>query len=103
MSAVGSGRMILGLAAPLPGEGSRYYRFIVVVVNLVGRVTRQMLRLFTKVFDGSHLGMACVEYHQVRSLSIFADARRPLDIDGEVKGTTPVSIQTISGAVRIFC
>jgi len=54
------------------------------------------------VFDGSHLGMACVEYHQVRSLSIFADARRPLDIDGEVKGTTPVSIQTISGAVRIF-
>jgi YegS/Rv2252/BmrU family lipid kinase len=72
-------------------------------VVILRRASRwQMLRLFTKVFDGSHLGMACVEYHQVRSLSIFADARRPLDIDGEVKGTTPVSIQTISGAVRIF-
>ncbi len=62
----------------------------------------QMFRLFTKVFDGSHVDMSCVEYHQVRSLSILADDSEPLDLDGEIKGTTPVSIQTIPGAVRIF-
>ena len=72
-------------------------------VVIVRRASRwQMLRLFTRVFDGSHVGMPCVEYHQVRSLSILSDERRPLDLDGEIKGTTPVSIQTISGAVQMF-
>jgi diacylglycerol kinase family enzyme len=35
-------------------------------------------------------------------LSILSDERLPLDLDGEIKGTTPVSIQTIPGAVRVF-
>jgi diacylglycerol kinase family enzyme len=26
-----------------------------------------------------------------------------LDLDGEIKGTAPVSIQIIPGAVRMFC
>lgn len=62
----------------------------------------QMFRLFAKVFDGSHVDMPCVEYYQVRSLSILSDDREPLDLDGEIKGTTPVSIQMIPGAVRFF-
>ena len=61
-----------------------------------------MFRLFARVFDGSHVDMPCVEYHQVRSLNILADDQEPLDLDGEIKGTTPVSIQTIPGAVRFF-
>lgn len=73
------------------------------VVLLRRASRRQMLRLFAKVFDGSHLAMNCVEYHQVRSLNILCDDRRPLDLDGEVKGTTPVSIQTMPGALRVFC
>jgi YegS/Rv2252/BmrU family lipid kinase len=62
----------------------------------------QMFRLFAKVFDGSHVDMPCVEYYQVRSLSILSDDCEPLDLDGEIKGTTPVSIQMIPGAVRFF-
>jgi YegS/Rv2252/BmrU family lipid kinase len=62
----------------------------------------QMFRLFAKVFDGSHVDMPCVEYYQVRSLSIHSDYHEPLDIDGEIKGTTPVSIEMIPGAVRFF-
>ncbi len=72
-------------------------------VVILRRASRwQMLRLFAKVFDGSHVDMPCVEYHQVRSLSILSDDREPLDLDGEIKGTSPVSIQMIPGAVRIF-
>ena len=85
--------------APLLRESGRRQSDVVIV----RRASRwQMLRLFTRVFDGSHVGMPCVEYHQVRSLSILSDERRPLDLDGEIKGTTPVSIQTISGAVQMF-
>jgi diacylglycerol kinase (ATP) len=62
----------------------------------------QMFRLFTKVFDGSHVDLPCVEYHQARSLSIISDDRAPLDLDGEIKGTPPVSMQVLHGAVRVF-
>ena len=62
----------------------------------------QMFRLFAKVFDGSHVDMPCVEYYQVRSFSILSDDREPLDIDGEIKGTAPMSIRVIPGAVRFF-
>ena len=72
----------------------------VVVVRNASRW--QMLRLFAKVFDGSHVDRPCVEYYQVRSLSIVSDDREPLDLDGEIKATAPVSIETIPGAIRVF-
>jgi YegS/Rv2252/BmrU family lipid kinase len=73
-------------------------------VVILRRASRwRMLRLFARVFDGSHVDMPGVEYYQVHSLSIFADDGWPLDLDGEIKGTTPVTIQAIPGAVRVFC
>jgi YegS/Rv2252/BmrU family lipid kinase len=72
----------------------------VVIIRSASRC--QMVRLFAKVFDGSHLDMPCVEYCQVRSLDIVSDDCQPLDLDGEIKGTVPVSIRVLPGAVRIF-
>ncbi|MBM4094870.1 MAG: hypothetical protein FJ276_36485 [Planctomycetes bacterium] len=63
----------------------------------------QMFRLFARIYDGSHVDMPCVEYYQVRCLSILTDQRQPLDLDGEVKGSPPVSIQAIPGSIRTFC
>jgi YegS/Rv2252/BmrU family lipid kinase len=72
-------------------------------VVIVRNATRwQLLRLFTKTFDGSHVEMPCVESFQVRTLSILSDDCGPLDLDGEVKGTTPVSIQVLPGAVKFY-
>lgn len=72
-------------------------------IVILRRASRwQMLRLFARVFDGTHVDMPCLEYHQVRTLSILSDEHLPLDLDGEIKGTTPVSIQMIPGAVRVF-
>jgi len=72
----------------------------VVVVRDATR--RQMLRLFAGVCDGSHADMPWVDYYQARSVSIFADDHEPLDFDGEIKSTTPVSIRMIPGAVQFF-
>jgi diacylglycerol kinase (ATP) len=72
----------------------------VVIVRSAPRL--QMFRLFTKVFRGTHVDMSCVEYQQVRSLSIICDDRRPLDLDGEIKGAAPVSIRMIPAAIRMF-
>lgn len=72
-------------------------------IVLVRRATRfQMLQLFRKVFDGSHLSLPCVEYHQVRSFGI--ESKRPdcLNLDGEIKGMTPMTAEVMPGSLRFF-
>ena len=72
-------------------------------VVVVRRATRwQMLKLFSKVFDGSHLDLEFVEYHQVRSFAIASQYHDPLDLDGEMKGHTPMSAEVLPSALRIF-
>ena len=72
-------------------------------VVFIRRATRwQLLRVFAKVFAGAHVKIPCVEYHQVRSLSILSDDGSPLDLDGEIRGTTPVLIQMIPGEIQML-
>ncbi|NLF68955.1 MAG: diacylglycerol kinase family lipid kinase [Candidatus Anammoximicrobium sp.] len=72
----------------------------VVVIRHATR--RQMFQMFRRVFDGSHVDLPCVEYHQVRRLSIRADGLEPLDLDGENKGGVPVAVEVLPGAMRVF-
>ena len=63
---------------------------------------RQMLRLFAGLFDGSHVTLDCVEYHQVQSLAIESAGDEPLDLDGEVEGHTPFLAEVLAGAMEAF-
>ena len=70
---------------------------------LVRQATRwQMVKLFQKVFDGSHLSLGLVEYHQVDSFSIESDGNEPLNLDGEMIGHAPMSIQVLPAGLRVF-
>ncbi len=72
-------------------------------VVLVRRASRlQMLRILVKAFDGSHVALDCVEYHQVKSLAIESTGDEPLDIDGEVKGHAPFQAELLAGAMDVF-
>ncbi len=72
----------------------------VVVLRRASRL--QMLRLFRKVFDGSHVLLGYVEYHQVRSFAIESAGHEMLDLDGEVKGTAPVDVRVLPAALAVF-
>jgi diacylglycerol kinase (ATP) len=72
----------------------------VIIVRQASR--RQMLQMFSKVFDGSHCRLPFVEYRQVRSFAIESARQDPLNLDGELKGRTPVSVDVVPGALRIF-
>ena len=72
----------------------------VVVLRRASRL--QMLRLFWKVFSGSHLSLSYVEYHQVRSFAIESAGHEVLDLDGEIKGTAPVQVQMLPAALQVF-
>lgn len=72
-------------------------------VVVVRRATRwQMLKLFSRVFDGSHIGLDFVEYHQTRAFTIASMSRDALNLDGEMKGHTPMSAEVLPAALRIF-
>lgn len=72
-------------------------------VIVVRRATRwQMLKLFIKVYDGSHLALSYVEYHQVRSLAIDTNDGSLLDLDGEMKGRPPIFAEVMPSALQVF-
>jgi sphingosine kinase len=72
----------------------------VVVLRRASRL--QMLRLFRRLFSGSHLSLGYVEYHQVRSFAIESEGHEALDLDGEIKGTAPVQVQMLPAALRVY-
>jgi sphingosine kinase len=72
-------------------------------VVFVRRASRlEMLKLFHKVFDGSHLSLDCVEYRRVQSFGIESEGRDLLNIDGELKDATPVTGKMMAGALQVF-
>ena len=63
---------------------------------------RQMLNVFRKAFDGSHLSLPCIECHQVRSFSLTSDRPELLNLDGELEGKSPLSVEVRSDAICVF-
>lgn len=72
-------------------------------VVVIRRVSRwQMLRLFMKVFDGSHVAMSCIEFHQVSSFSIQSESADRMNLDGEMTGNSPMTATLLPSALSIF-
>ncbi len=72
-------------------------------VIVVRKATRwEMIKLFVKVFDGMHLKLNFVEYHQVRSFAIESESDDRMDLDGEMKGHAPIAAQVLPSALSIF-
>jgi len=75
-------------------------RLDLIVVGQVSR--RQMLQVLLRVFRGTHAALPGVECHRVRSFAITADGGTGLNLDGELRGRTPVTVELLPGALRIF-
>lgn len=61
----------------------------------------RFLRLFPKVFSGTHTGLDIVRISSVRSVSIAAEGITAY-ADGERIGPLPVSIEVVPGALRVL-
>jgi YegS/Rv2252/BmrU family lipid kinase len=72
-------------------------------VVLVRRASRlQLLRLFSRVYKGTHLEMDCIEYCQVKSFAIESEGRESLDLDGELKGRAPFQADLMPAALGVL-
>ncbi|WP_345479857.1 diacylglycerol/lipid kinase family protein [Amnibacterium soli] len=74
----------------------------VLVATPLSRV--QLLRLFPKVFRGTHVNDDHVSFERGRVITIDVDDRGPAPVtyaDGERFGPLPVTLQVVPGALRI--
>jgi diacylglycerol kinase (ATP) len=72
-------------------------------VTLLGPLTRRrLLQCFPKIFTGEHVHLPEVEQFQARSIRIETDTPKVLTPDGELVGSTPVTIECLHRAVDVF-
>jgi len=71
-------------------------------VLTLGRVSRlELIRLFPRIFSGTHLSHHAVTYDKARSVTIEQSVPSPLLMDGEVGGVTPVTVAVVPGALTV--
>jgi YegS/Rv2252/BmrU family lipid kinase len=72
------------------------------VVLLRNTSRRETLKMFRKVFEGTHLSLPSIECHQVRTMSIQSAGSQPLNLDGELKGYSPLTAEVMAGALQVY-
>ena len=55
-----------------------------------------------KLFTGEHINDNSVEYIHVSKVELKPNKLSQLNIDGEIKGTSPFKLEIISKAIEIF-
>ena len=61
-----------------------------------------LFSVFPKLFDGSHIDHNACEYVHCKSFSIQPKEHGSLNIDGEIIGSTPVSVNIVKNGVELI-
>jgi len=73
------------------------------VVFLRSNISKlKLLMLFPKLFSGKHIESPYVKYINVKNIELAPDITEVLNVDGEVKGETPVKIKVIPKSLSIY-
>lgn len=72
------------------------------VVIVEGLSSAAFLAAFPRVFKGTHVSHPRVRVLQGRSVSVTAEPRLPVLVDGELIGDTPVLFKVVPGAVKVM-
>ena len=70
---------------------------------LIENISRfKLLKLMPKLFTGQHIDDDDVKYTQAKKIEFTSKNKNALNIDGEIKGTSPFKLEIISKAIEIF-
>jgi diacylglycerol kinase (ATP) len=71
-------------------------------IVLIGDVTKlDFVTTSPKLYHGGHVGHRRVEVVRSAAVAVTAAVPIPLELDGEVAGTTPAHFEIVSGALRL--
>ena len=73
---------------------------LIIVKNNINKFA--LIKLLPKLFIGDHINSKYVEYKQVKSLKIKPENNEFLNIDGEIYGTTPVTVNISDKRLPIY-
>ena len=69
---------------------------------IVHKISRfELVRIFPRVYKGTHVTHKAVEIVRAKSVSIEADLM-PIYSDGEYVGQAPFTAQVVPGAIKVF-
>ena len=72
----------------------------IVLLNKISRL--RLLKLFTSIYDGSHINYPEVEYIQAKRIKIVEEKPSKLIPDGEILGSTPVELESLSAKIQFL-
>jgi len=72
----------------------------IVLLNKISRL--RLLKLFTSIYDGSHINYPEVEYIQAKKIKIIEDTPSKLIPDGEILGSTPVELESLPAKIQFL-
>ena len=73
---------------------------LILVEDNISRI--QLMQLLPKLFTGEHITSPYVQYQKIKSLDINSKQYDLLNIDGEIYGNTPVSINILDKKLPIY-
>tara|TARA_B110000263_G_C15241891_1_gene479769 strand:+ start:237 stop:1139 length:903 start_codon:yes stop_codon:yes gene_type:complete len=62
----------------------------------------KLFRLMSKLFSGQHIYDDIVEYSHISKFKLKTNIKSQLNIDGEIKGSTPFKLTVIPNAIKII-
>jgi len=73
------------------------------LIVVKGNLSRTILfKTLPKLFKGTHITDPNVEYYQVSRFSLKTKSEDLLNIDGELKGTSPINVEVLHNAIEVF-
>lgn len=85
----------------IPHAGEEKGKLSVVLVERISRL--KIVINILKLFSGNYTHLKEVKVFTCESLQLNARPGQNLQIDGESRGSTPVKIEIVPGAIRVLC
>ena len=73
---------------------------LIIIKNNFNRI--KLLKMFPTLFTGNHINDPLVEYRQAKSLKLTPNTNTILNIDGEMIGETPITIEVVPGIIKLL-
>lgn len=101
IAAIGNGRFMGGNMCLFPKAQPDDGLLDLLLVNKLPKL--RVPPLFAKVYNGSLLQIKEVTYRQVKSVTITPEHPLTLELDGELPGCAPYSVQILPGLLPLLC
>jgi len=72
----------------------------VIILNKISRL--RLLRLFTSIFDGTHINYPEIEYIKAKKIKVIEEKSGRLIPDGEILGSTPIEIECLHQEIEFL-